>query len=122
MTKDEFSFQNNQELEFVYLANIRSQKRNGPFELTMKKLPKTLKYIDLYMASLIIKNEIFFNSLKDVFCIIIRGHDPLSTTLQVDEEYLKKHQNIKIQKDFEEILPGKYQRKQMYGLFGIDPQ
>jgi hypothetical protein len=117
MIKEELDFQNNQELEFISLSNIRSKNRNGPFKLTMNNMPKTIRYIDLHLAALIIKDEIFFNSLQNVFCVIIHNdiHFP---TFKVDEEYLKTHQNIKIGNP-DKILPVKYQREQVYGLFGL---
>jgi hypothetical protein len=135
ISKEELDFQSNKYLEYLYLGNIISKKRNGLFDLSVKNIPESLKYIDLTSSDLVIIDNNFLDSLKSVDYVLLYKppYFDLFGPLRVDGGYLEKHQNIKLyegkkgdkaeseySKWIAKIVPEKYQRKQVYALFGLD--
>lgn len=118
--KEELNLQNNKELEYVYLSNIRSINRNGKYELSIKNVPESLKYVDLYLSEFIIINDKLLDSFKNVFCIVPKWEFfSIENSLQTSPLYLPFHPNVHVYEG-KELLPEKYQKKQIYALFGLD--
>jgi hypothetical protein len=71
LNKNELDFQNNNEIEFINLSNVRGKKKTGFYELSLKNVPKSLKCIDMSMSAFVIINKKLLESLKNVPVIVL---------------------------------------------------